>query len=88
MQDIIVKAYSILLRLNNLIQDVLSLKNMTTTVKALLAAICIFIATFWLSDSVFLWLFTNLAMCFPLAYNKKKQQIDTVIAKINEAIDK
>lgn len=87
-QDIIVKTYSILLRLNNFFQNVISLKNMQLTVKVLLSSVVVFIMTYLVSDAFFLWVLTNLVMSFPLAYNKKKKQIDSVLVKMNDTIDK
>jgi hypothetical protein len=86
-QEIIVKAYGFILRLNNLVQEVVSLKNVKLTVKVLLANVAVFVVTFFISDAFFLWVMTNLVLLSPLIYRKKGKQINEFIEKMNALID-
>jgi hypothetical protein len=86
-QEIIVKAYGFILRLNNLVQEVVSLKNVKLTVKVLLASVAMFVVTFFISDAFFLWVMTNLVLLSPLIYRKKGKQINEFIEKMNALID-
>jgi hypothetical protein len=85
--DIIVKTYSILLRVHNYIQDILSLKNVKLTVKAILVVSVLFLFTYYMSDVAFFWIATNVTILWPLIYNKKKEQVDRVFNVINLAIE-
>ncbi len=71
-QDLIVKTYSVLLRSFHYAQQVLALSDIVLTMKIFSLAVLVFILSYFMSDAMFLWLFANAALFYPLVYQNKR----------------
>ena len=64
--------YSVFLRLQTYLQDVLSLEDIRLTTKALIKCFVLMLLSSLMSDGVLLWLLVDAILLYPLAYQKKK----------------
>ncbi|CDW88667.1 UNKNOWN [Stylonychia lemnae] len=86
-QDMIVKLYSLQLRVHTMVEDVFSLNNMKLTIKVLISMIAMFLITYVLSDVAFIWIAVNIMLFWPFIHKKKEAQIDSIVQRINDKID-
>lgn len=86
-QEIILWIYKLALRYSYFISDLVSFQDAKLTVKFLLSAVGVFIVTMIISDAVFLLIVTNAIIAWPLAYEKKRAEIDRVTGLINLKLD-
>lgn len=64
--------------------DLFSWKDANHTVKVFIVTLLVFIVSLVLGDAVTLWLLANILLVWPLAYQKKRSQIEKIIDTINK----
>lgn len=86
-QDIILFIHKNLLKVHFFIHDIMSLSDIKYTMKVFCATLVLFIITFYMSDSLFLMIASNLLIIWPVVYQQKRGEIDSVIGLINHHFD-
>lgn len=87
MQDIVLWMYKTCLRVQYLLEDIMSWKDPKFTVKAFLLTLLVLVESYLLGDALFFWLLCNFFLMWPIVHQKKGKQIDSFISTLNEKID-
>ena len=82
-QEIVLWVYKLALRGHYILNDLFSFEDVKFTVKVILALFFIFLVTLILGDALFLMLAMNAWLLWPLAYQKKRAEIDRVMGIVN-----
>ena len=87
MQEIVLWVYKTSLRFEYFLQDVFSWQDAKLTLKAMILTLNVFLISFFLGDSLFLWIVSNTVLLWPLAHRKFGKQIDQGLEQLNSKID-
>jgi hypothetical protein len=85
--EMIIWVYKVALHLSFFFKDVTSLQDVNFTLKTILSLIVANYLSGFFSDASFLFIIINVVLLWPLAYQKKRAQIDKVFGLINHTVD-
>ena len=87
-QDIILWVYNSSLRIQNTLDHLISWKDPKSTAKYALSLNLIMFTAWLLGDSLCLMLIFNIFILYPLAYKKKKANLDSLSQYFDKTLDK
>ena len=87
-QDIVLWVYNSSLRIQNTLNHLLSWKDPKSTAKYALSLNLIMFTAWLLGDSLSLMLVFNICILYPLAYKKKKANLDSLFLSFDNILDK
>ena len=87
-QHVILWVYKLSIRYQYFISDLISFKDVKYTFIILCSVLGIFFVTFFIGDAIFLMISINAIIVWPLAYDKKRAQIDRILGVISLNFDK
>jgi hypothetical protein len=87
-QDIVLWVYNSSLRIENTLYHLISWKDPKSTAKYALSLNLIMLTAWLLGDSLCLMLVFNICILYPLAYKKKKANLETLSRSFDSILDK